>query len=111
MPHICHKCRARKEERAREKVVEEKQFVDALDVVNQLISWDDVDVDCVDDQGRTPLFWAVGYNQVDVVVSLIETGRVDIHSVSDDGRTPDSLSLEDPSSSVPLIPSDEEFDL
>ncbi|OQE16112.1 hypothetical protein PENSTE_c025G10357 [Penicillium steckii] len=111
MPHICRKCRARKEERARRKVIEEEQFVDALDVVNQLISRDDVEVDCVDVQGRTPLFWAVGYNQVDVVVSLIETGRVDIHSVSDDGRTPDSLSLEDPSSSVPLIPSDEEFDL
>ncbi|KAK6839915.1 hypothetical protein PG987_005781 [Apiospora arundinis] len=54
----------------------------------ELLLDSDADATIVDNDGRTPLFWAVEENSVEVAQLLIDVGRSDVTAHDNEGRTP-----------------------
>ena len=53
-----------------------------------LLEREDVQPDSRDNDGRTPLSWAVGNGRLQVVRSLLESGKIDPNSKDNDELTP-----------------------
>ncbi|KAL4876222.1 hypothetical protein BJY04DRAFT_200378 [Aspergillus karnatakaensis] len=51
------------------------------DVVEYLLSRDDIEVDLKDSDGATPLWWASRRANTDIVKMLSATGKVDVNAV------------------------------
>lgn len=69
------------------------------EIIDLLHSSKDIDVDAMDNRGRTPLSWAAGTAAADtllcsdnlrtpVVKQLLKTGRADVNSRDNNGQTP-----------------------
>lgn len=63
-------------------------------VVRLLLGMDDIELNCKDSSGRTPLAWAVSEGHIEVVKQLLEKDGVDLNSKDDRGLTPFSWAVE-----------------
>ncbi|KAL1608072.1 hypothetical protein SLS60_003011 [Paraconiothyrium brasiliense] len=66
------------------------------DAVQSIVARDDIDINCRDAQGRTPLFLAAFFGNVKAVKLLIKSHQVDVNAPSEGGDTPLMAALYSP---------------
>ena len=62
--------------------------IDEINEIKLIISLEDIDVNHVDEYGRTPLYWACQNGHVDVVRLLLDRDEIQINQASNSGYTP-----------------------